>query len=233
MHALVGQQPCPRFLEGLDQVALVQRDDGLDAFGFGGDQRTRELAFREHRLGSNQDQHLVQIGSERLGANLVLAIEKIAPLLDLLYRAFVMRTAPQDLVADDRCALLAAWVADQPLAFRRFDYAVTSMACDHKPALETRCISQTGCPSCRKIQKPVNKQCALEIGFRQTLHIVRVEAHDASVVVHRQIWMVVLRVGNECKRVHKRDRLVVVGEGVCLLDGYVGPVACQFPARRR
>jgi len=63
-HMAVGPQALPGARERLDQVALVVRDQRRDARRFCGDEGARELAFGEHRLGRDQDQHLVQIGGE-------------------------------------------------------------------------------------------------------------------------------------------------------------------------
>ena len=86
----------------------------------GRDQRAGKLAFREHRFGRDQDQHLVEVGGERLGADLVLAIEQVAPLLHLLDRPLVALARwgglPQHAVAHHGLALLAAWVANAALA---------------------------------------------------------------------------------------------------------------------
>lgn len=62
------------------------------------------------------------------------------------------------------------------------------------------------------------------------MHVVRVQSHHAAVVVHRQIGVVVLRIGDERQCVHERDRLVVIGKVVGLLDGDVGAVAAEAPA---
>ena len=50
VHALVGQQPLPGPREGLDQVALVQRDERRDALGLGRDQGPRQAGFRRTRV---------------------------------------------------------------------------------------------------------------------------------------------------------------------------------------
>ena len=62
------------------------------------------------------------------------------------------------------------------------------------------------------------------------MHVVRVQAHHAAAVVHRQIGVVILGIGNEGQGVHERDGLVVVGEMVGLLNGDVSAIARQAPA---
>jgi hypothetical protein len=74
----IGRQLAPGALEGLDQVALVERDDRRDALGLRRDQRARQLVLGELGLGRDQDQHLVQVGGEGLGADLVLPVEEVA-----------------------------------------------------------------------------------------------------------------------------------------------------------
>ncbi|RYY84904.1 MAG: ribosome small subunit-dependent GTPase A, partial [Comamonadaceae bacterium] len=71
-HVLVRHQPGPGAFERLHQVALVQRDQRGDVFHLGGDQRARQLHLGELGFGGDQHQHLVEVGRERLGADLVL-----------------------------------------------------------------------------------------------------------------------------------------------------------------
>jgi hypothetical protein len=52
--------------------------------------RARELVLGELGIGGDQHQHLVEVGGERLGADLVLPVEQVAARLDLLDRAFVV-----------------------------------------------------------------------------------------------------------------------------------------------
>ena len=79
----------PRHDQGFGQVAFVQRNDGAYARGLGGDERTRELVFRELRLGSHEDENLVQVGRKGLGAQFVLAVKQVVARLDFFNRAFV------------------------------------------------------------------------------------------------------------------------------------------------
>src|SRR6478735_6823414 len=72
------------------------------------DQRARQLRFAEHRLGGDDDEQLVDVGGERLGLPLVLAVEQIGSRQDGVDDAFVARSLPAHPVADDGVALLAA-----------------------------------------------------------------------------------------------------------------------------
>ena len=88
-HGAVGGQLGPGSTKGLGQVAFVQRDHRAYARGLGGDERTRELVFRELRLGSHEDEHLVQVGRKGLGAQFVLAVKQVVAWLDFFNRTFV------------------------------------------------------------------------------------------------------------------------------------------------
>ena len=126
-------QPRPGPLEGLDQVALVQRDQRRRCRSASAAISARASWFSENSGSArDQDQHLVEVGGERLGADLVLPVEQVAPRRDLLDRAFVLAGLPAHPVADHRLALLAARVADEPLAVGRLDHAVPAVAGDHQ-----------------------------------------------------------------------------------------------------
>ena len=66
-HAPVGREPRPGLLERLAQVLLVEHDEGTDALGLGREQGARELAFGEHGLGRQEDQHTRSLGGCRFG----------------------------------------------------------------------------------------------------------------------------------------------------------------------
>ena len=53
---------------------------------------------------------------------------------------------------------------------------------------------------------------------------MRLQTHHAAVVMHRQIRVVVLRVGNKGHGVDEGDGLVIVGEAVGFFDGLI----CAF-----
>ena len=94
------------------QVALVEDDARRDP-GLGrGDQGARQLRLAEHRLGGDDDQQLVDVGGERLGLEVVLAVEQVGARQDFVDHAFVARRLPADPVADDRVAALAAGMAE-------------------------------------------------------------------------------------------------------------------------
>ncbi len=117
MHVPVGQQPFPGFGKRFDQVTFVQADDRLDLLGLCRNQRPRQLVVGERRLGRNQDQHLVQVGRKRFGADLVLPVEQVAAGFDLFDRAFVLGGLPQHPVTHHTRALLATRMADHTAAF--------------------------------------------------------------------------------------------------------------------
>ena len=131
-NAAIGLQPLPCHGKRLFQIVLVERDDGGNARIFCSDQGARQLAFREHGLCRNHDQYLIEVGSKRLGANFILAVEQVAAFQHFFNRAFLAlpggRGLPQHTVTDDRLAFLAARVANAALAIGRFNDAVTAMA---------------------------------------------------------------------------------------------------------
>ena len=134
MHVPVGLQPGPGAFKRLHQIALVQSNDWRYVFSFGGNQRARKLVAGELGLGCDQDQDLVQVGCKRLGANFVLAVKKVAPGLDLLNRAFVLRSLPQHPVAHHTLAFFAARMADQALALCGFNQKMAAIVRNDQPA---------------------------------------------------------------------------------------------------
>ena len=137
-HTPIGRKFGPGPAEGLDQVAFIQRNDGLDALGFRRNQGTCQLAFRKFGFCGNQDQDLVQIGGKRLGPHFILPVKQVAALFYFFDRAFVLRGQPADAVADDDLAFLAARVANDPLAGFGFNQHMAAKTCHHQSRLRAR-----------------------------------------------------------------------------------------------
>jgi len=135
-HAAVGSQAPPGVGEGGGQISLVECDERGDACGLASDEGAGELVFGKSRLGGQQDEGLVNIGGEGLGAHLVLPVQQVAARFDALDAAFVLRGLPQHAVARHGLAFLAARVADDALAVRRFHNAVAAVAGDDEAALQ-------------------------------------------------------------------------------------------------
>ena len=133
-HGAVGCQALPGALEQRPQVALVEHDQCGYRFGSRRDQRPGELALGELGFGRQQDQHQVEVGGEGLGADFVLAVQQVAPFLQLLDRALVGAGLPPDEVADHGLALLAARMADQARAVIGLDQAVAAVGGDDESA---------------------------------------------------------------------------------------------------
>ena len=57
---------------------------------------------------------------------------------------------------------------------------------------------------------------------------MRVEAHGAFAVAHRQVWVVVFCIGNEGQRIHEAYCLVVIFKGV----GFLQRTVDEPPAQR-
>ena len=119
-HRAVGLQALAG-LHGTGLVDLVQADQRRDAGAFGGDQRTRQLRFAEHRFAGHQQQDLVQIGGKGLGAPVVLTEQQVAPFLDCFDHAFVAGALPAHQVADHQVGLAPAQVALHTSAFGGLD----------------------------------------------------------------------------------------------------------------
>ena len=70
--------------------------------GLGSYQGTRELRFRKLWLGSQQDEHLIEIGGKRLGANFITSVKKILSFQHTFNRAFVGSRLPPNAIAHHR-----------------------------------------------------------------------------------------------------------------------------------
>jgi len=118
------------------QVDFVEQDRGLDAGLFGRNQGAAELAFAEAGIRGHHDQQAIQVGSERLGAHLVLPVQQVAPRLDALDHALgglFVGGLPAHLVADDAVAFLAAGLAQHRVVVAGLHQVVATVTSDHQP----------------------------------------------------------------------------------------------------
>ncbi len=132
MHLAIGGKALPSARERLGQIAFVERDDRRDFCSLTGDQSSRELAFRELWLSSDQDQRLIKIGSKHFAADFVLPVEQIAPLIDALNGAFVFAGEPLHSIAHNGLRFLASRVADGSPTIGRLHQAMPAEAGDHQ-----------------------------------------------------------------------------------------------------
>ena len=75
---------------------LVEHDERRNALRFGRDQRACQLHRRKLGLRCNQDQHLVDVGGKRFGADFVLPVQQVAALVDALDHALSLGVALLD-----------------------------------------------------------------------------------------------------------------------------------------
>ena len=137
-HRRVGREPRSRAAAKAGRSRLLRTMRAGDAALVGGDQRARQLRFAEHRLGGDDDQQLVEVGGERLGLPLVLAVEQVAA----RQRSSSITPSspdwlPADAVADDGLALLAAGWQRMRAPSSALDQRVPAVAGDD-PALVGR-----------------------------------------------------------------------------------------------
>jgi hypothetical protein len=79
--------------------------------------------------------NLVQIGGEGLGANLVLAVKQVAPLVDFFNRSLVLAGQPLHAVAHHGLRFFAARVANDALATCRLYQEMAAVAGHHQAGL--------------------------------------------------------------------------------------------------
>ena len=179
-HGRVGPKPLPCGGKRHNQVLLVQADQRRDLLGFGSDQRTCELRFRKHRIGRQQDQHLIQIRRKGLAAQFVLSPEQVAARIDRLDGAFVCARLPAHPVAHQHFAFFAARVADQTLAVVGLDHAVPAIARHHQTRAQVscgRCIAAQWRPrdtGCR------NRSAQQRIGLPRCFEVKCTQAADGG-----------------------------------------------------
>ena len=81
MHAPVGREPGPGALDGSTRSLLLRAMRGRDARPRAAISARASWGSLNTGLGRDQDQHLVEVGREGLGADLVLPVEQVAPRL--------------------------------------------------------------------------------------------------------------------------------------------------------
>jgi hypothetical protein len=122
--------------KGWAKSLFVERNDGRDALGLGRNERTRKLTFRILRVSGDQDQHAVQVGSKGFGTYFVLAVKKVAAILQFFDAALVTCDLPQHLVAHHHLVFLTPRVANQASTFGRLNQAVAAIGSDHQAWLQ-------------------------------------------------------------------------------------------------
>jgi hypothetical protein len=100
------------------------------------DQRARQQRLGQRWRSSDDDQQLVDVGSERLAAPAVLAPQQAAPWQHVLDHATVARALPLHAVAHDAVDLLAAPVAQHALTIGRFDDEVPAVGAHHEAGVQ-------------------------------------------------------------------------------------------------
>ncbi len=122
------------------QICLVQNNYRLNIHTPGCDQGAPQQVFGVNGFRRHHNQKLINIGGKLLGAEIVRAIQQIAPFLHCLNRAFSFGLHQHiDLITNGYSGFFSTWKAFDGFAIRQLDKVVATVGGGHQTANVFRC----------------------------------------------------------------------------------------------